>query len=122
VDRKIRVLVANRPKLMREVIIETFADQPDITIVGEVDEEAEIPSRVAETRPDVLFIAINDKLERPPVCDIILRLHPEISIFGVAEHANQTMRYWASFNIHATVLEASGQAILSAMRGITEAS
>lgn len=115
-DRQIRVLVANRPKLMREVIIETFVDQPDITIVGEVAEEAEILSRVEETRPDVLFIALNDQLERPAVCDAILRLHPEISIFAVAEHANQTMRYWASFNIHASVLEASGEAILSAMR------
>jgi len=116
VDRPIRVLVANRPKLMREVIIETFVDQPDITIVGEVAEEAEILSRVEETRPDVLFIALDDERERPAVCDTILRSHPEISIFAVAEHANQTMRYWASLNIHASVMEASGEAILSAMR------
>jgi len=115
-DRQIRVLVANRPKLMREVIIETFVDQPDITIVGEVAEEAEIPKRVEETRPDFLFIALSDPLERPAVCDTILRSHPEISIFAVAEHANQTMRYWASFNIHASEIEASGEAILSVMR------
>ena len=114
--KQIRVLVANRPKLMREVIIETFVDQPDITIVGEVAEEAEILRRVDETRPDFLFIALNDPLERPAVCDTILRSHPEISIFAVAEHANQTMRYWASFNIHASEIEASGEAILSVMR------
>jgi DNA-binding NarL/FixJ family response regulator len=116
VDRPMRVLVANRPKLMREVIIETFVDQPDVTIVGEVSEEEEILSRVDETRPDFLFIALNNPMERPAVCDAILRSHPEISIFAVAEHANQTMRYWASFNIHASVVEASGEAILSAMR------
>lgn len=115
-DRPIRVLVANRPKLMREVIIETFVDQPDITIVGEVTEEAEILPRIDETRPDVLFIALDDELERPPVCDTILRSHPDISIFAVAQRANQTMRYWASFDIHASVIEASGEAILSAMR------
>ena len=115
-DRQIRVLVANRPKLMREVIIETFVDQPDITIVGEVAEEAEILRRVDETRPDFLFIALNDPLERPAVCDTILRSHPEISIFAVAEHANQTMRYWASFNIYASEIEASGEAILNVMR------
>lgn len=118
-DRQIRVLVANRPKLMREVIIETFVDQPDITIVGEVAEETEIVNRVEETRPDVLFIALGDRLERPAVCDVILRSHPEISIFGIAEHANQTMRYWASFNIHSSALEASCEAILSAIRGKT---
>ena len=116
-ERQIRVLVANRPKLMREVIIETFTDQPDITIVGEVAEESEILSRIEETRPDVLFIALNDELERPAVCDTILRSHPEMNVFGVAEHVNQTMRYWASFDIHASALEASGEAILRAMRG-----
>lgn len=115
-ERQIRVLVANRPKLMREVIIETFVDQPDITIVGEVSEEAEIAGRVDETRPDFLFIALDDPDERPAVCDAILRSHPEISIIAIAEHANQTMRYWASFNIHASVVEASGEAILSEMR------
>ena len=45
-DRQIKVLVANRPKLMREAIIETFGDQPDIVIVGEVTEEAEILNKI----------------------------------------------------------------------------
>jgi DNA-binding NarL/FixJ family response regulator len=116
VDRLIRVLVANRPKLMREVIIETFVDQPDIMIVGEVAEETEILNSVEETHPDILFIALDEQMQRPAVCDAILRSHPEISIFAVAEHANQTMRYWASLDIHVSVMEASGEAILSAIR------
>jgi hypothetical protein len=40
--KAIRVLVANRPRLMRETILSTFADQPDIEIVGEVDDDSEI--------------------------------------------------------------------------------
>jgi hypothetical protein len=55
-EKQIRVLVANRPKLMREVIIATFVDQPDIQIVGEVTEDSEIVGRVEETKPDFLFI------------------------------------------------------------------
>ena len=39
--RTIRVLVANRPRLMRELIVATFADQPDIEIVGEVENDEE---------------------------------------------------------------------------------
>ena len=115
-DRQIRVLVANRPKLMREAIIETFSDQPDIAVVGEVAEENEILTKIEETHPDVLFVAMANRFERPAVCEVVLRLHPEISIFAVSERANQTMRYWASFNIHASEIEASGEAILSAMR------
>ena len=41
-EKAIRVLVANRPRLLRETILTTFADQPDIEIVGEVADESEI--------------------------------------------------------------------------------
>ena len=35
-DKPIRVLLANRPRLMCELILATFSDQPDIEIVDEV--------------------------------------------------------------------------------------
>jgi DNA-binding NarL/FixJ family response regulator len=116
-ERQIRVLVANRPKLMREIIIETFVDQPDIVIVGEVGEDGDILGQVKLTQPDFLFIALDDPDKRPSVCDAILRLHPEVSIIAVAAHTNRSVRYWASFNIHSSVMEASEEAILGVMRG-----
>jgi DNA-binding NarL/FixJ family response regulator len=116
-ERQIRVLVANRPKLMREIIIETFIDQPDIAIVGEVAEDGDLLAQVQETRPDFLFIALDDPDTRPSVCDTILRLHPEVSIIAVAAHTNRSVRYWASFNIHHSVMEASEEAILGVIRG-----
>jgi len=82
--RQIRVLVANSPRLMREIIIETFAEQPDIAIVGEVAEDSEIVERVEETRPDFLFIALDDPKKRPALCDTILRLHPDVNIIAVS--------------------------------------
>jgi len=115
-DRQIRVLVANRPKLMREVIIATFIEQPDIEIVGEVAEDGDILGRVEETLPDFLFIGLDDPEQRPAVCDTVLRLHPEVSIIAVAPHHNRSVRYWASFDIHSSVLEASEEAILAVMR------
>jgi Response regulator containing a CheY-like receiver domain and an HTH DNA-binding domain len=116
-ERQIRVLVANRPKLMREIIIETFADQPDIAIVGEVAEDGDILGQVDETQPDFLFIALDDPDKRPSVCDAILRLHPKVRIIAVAANSNRTVKYWASFNIHRTVIEASEEAILGVIRG-----
>jgi chemotaxis response regulator CheB len=115
-ERHIRVLVANSPKLMREVIIETFVDQPDIVIVGEVAEDGDLLTQVEETRPDFLFIALDNPEKRPSVCDTILRLHPEISIIAVAAHTNRSVRYWASLDIHSSVMEASEEAILGVMR------
>jgi len=40
--QKIRVLVANRPRLMRELVLATIAGEPDVEIVGETANETEI--------------------------------------------------------------------------------
>ena len=48
-QKPIRVLVANHPRLMRESVLTTFADQPDIEIVGEVADESEISESVNRT-------------------------------------------------------------------------
>lgn len=115
-DRQIRVLVADRLKLMREVIIETFSDQPDIEIVGEVQEESEILPRVQETQPDFVFIGMDDPDKRPAVCDAVLRINPAVNIIAVAPHSNRTVCYWASYDIHSRILESSEQGILEAVR------
>jgi chemotaxis response regulator CheB len=115
-EKHIRVLVANRFKLMREVIIATFNDQPDIEVVGDVPEDEDILSYVEKTSPDFLFIGLDDPEKRPAVCDSVLKLHPEVSIIAVAPDRNCSVRYWASFDIHSTALETSEQGILAAMR------
>ena len=37
-ERSARILVANRPKLMRDVIVVTLSEQPGIEIVAEVSQ------------------------------------------------------------------------------------
>lgn len=115
-DRHIRVLVANRPKLMREIVIEACSGQPDIEIIGEVAEDRDIPSRVEETRPDFLFVSLEDPDKRPRVCDTILRLHPQVRVIAVGERSNRSVKYWASFRIHHQVIEASEESLLSVIR------
>lgn len=115
-DKPIRVLVAHRLKLMREVIIATFTGQSDIEVVGDVPEDDDILSYVEGTSPDFLFIGLDDPEKRPAVCDSVLKLHPEVSIIAVAPHSNRSVRYWASFDIHSTTLETSEEGILAAMR------
>ena len=60
-----RVLVANRPRLMRELILETVSDQPDIELVGEVREEEEIEKAVNERLPDFLVVALGNRINCP---------------------------------------------------------
>jgi D-glycero-alpha-D-manno-heptose-7-phosphate kinase len=51
--------VANHPRLMRELVMATIADQPDIEVVGEVQNEGELAETVEQVQPDVLIIAID---------------------------------------------------------------
>jgi AmiR/NasT family two-component response regulator len=117
-DRSIRVLVANRPNLMRELIISTLSDEAGVEIVGEVAEESELPQRVSQTSPDVVVIALDEPGERPAICDVLLREHPGLRIIAVAFQQNRSISYWASFDIHSSEIEASEQGIINAVRNI----
>jgi chemotaxis response regulator CheB len=120
-DRSIRILVANRPKLMRELILATLADEPGVELLGEVADEADIRARVQQTRPDLLVIALDEPAKRPGICDTLLRDNPGLRIIAVASQENCSVFYWASFDIHSSQIEASEQGILNAVRKITPA-
>ena len=63
----IRVVVANQPRLMRELVLEAITEQPDIEIVAEIQDESEILTAVDNTHPDFLIIAL-DELQPPSRC------------------------------------------------------
>lgn len=115
-EKLIRVLVANHPRLMRDIVLTTFADQPDIEIVGEVTDESEISASIKKTLPNFVVIALDQPGIRPRLCDVLLREHPEVRVIAVAPEKNYIVYYWASFEIHSNSVEASEEGILNAMR------
>ena len=115
-SQNIRVAVANKPRLMRELIMATMSDQPDIEIVAEVQEECDIPSVVEKTMPEFLIIALDSPTVRPSICDALLRQYPNMKILALAPDGNWSVFYWASLNIHAVDLETSEAGILRALR------
>jgi DNA-binding NarL/FixJ family response regulator len=115
--RKIRVLVANRPRLMRELVMATIADQPDIEIVGVLEDEAAILGTVEQARPDCLIIALDRPEDRPHICDVLLDRHPHMRIVALAAEQDSTMFYWASLDIRSNPIENSEESLLSVLRG-----
>src|SRR5260221_8066839 len=116
--RLIRVLVAPRVKLMRELMLSSLGDEAGVEIVGEVADEADIAERVRQVSPDLLVIALDEQTKRPELCDKLLHDHPGMRIIAVASQENCSVVYWASFDIHASEIEASEQGILNAVRNI----
>ena len=113
----IRVLVANRPRLIRELVMATISDQPDIEVVGEIQQETELESAVEATRPDFLIVALEKSNRLPDVCQSVLRNHPQMRVIAIASERNSSMFYWTSLRIESNQIEASEVGVLSAIRG-----
>jgi DNA-binding NarL/FixJ family response regulator len=114
-DQPIRVVVANQPRLMRELVLQTLAEEPDIEILAEVSTEVEIVSVVDRTQPDFLIVALDKSNQRPPVCDVLLHRYPEMKILALAPERNSSTFICASLEIRESPVESSEAGILSAL-------
>ena len=101
---------------MRELVLETIAEQPDIQIVAEIHNENEIIHIVEGTHPNALIIALGNFDERPPLCDTLLRRYPAMKILALAPDRNISIVYWASIDIHSSPVETSQDGVLGALR------
>jgi chemotaxis response regulator CheB len=113
-----RILVANQPKLMRELLVDMLAEESWIEIVGEVAQEGEIRELVQKTAPDLLVVTADKPGKRPEICDELLKEFPTLRIIAVAPHENYIVCYWASLDIHAADIESSEQGFLSAVKNV----
>jgi chemotaxis response regulator CheB len=113
----IRVLIANSPRLIRELMIETISDQPDIDIVGEVTNESELARAVDRTQPDFIIVALEKHNRLPAACHSILQDHPNLKVIAISPDRNSSMFYWASLHVQSNKIEASEDGVLDALRG-----
>jgi DNA-binding NarL/FixJ family response regulator len=118
--QKIRVLVANRPRLMKDLVLATIGDQPDIEIVGEAEHDEEITELVERTRPDYLILALEEPEGRPGLSGFLLGRYPQMKILALAAERNSGRYYWAFVDIRSMPVESSEQGILSVLRNRQE--
>jgi hypothetical protein len=116
---KLRVLVANRPRLMRELVLAIIEDQPDFEIVGETDNESEITEMVERMRPDYLILGREESEVRPGLCGFLLGRYPQMKILAVAAEGGSIF-YWAFVDIRSRAVETSEDGMLNALRGKSE--
>jgi chemotaxis response regulator CheB len=105
---------------MRELIVATISEQPDIEIVGQVEEDAELVSAVEKMRPDFLIVALEKFNRLPDICHAMLQSYPQMKVIAVASDRNSSMFYWASLKVQSNEIEASEAGVLSALRGKTQ--
>ena len=114
--KRVRVLIANRPRLMRELVMATISDQPDIEVVGEVSDVGDLTEMVEQVQPDVLILSIDEPEKRLGQCGFLLGRYPQMRILALAPEQNVGIFYWAIVDIRTKPLESSEAGILSAVR------
>ena len=116
---KVKVLVANQPRLMRELVLDTIAGHEDIEVVGEVVDEKLIFKKVEEVRPDFLIMTLQRSEERPSLCDLLWERFPRLKVLALQAESNDSILYWVTFNLSANRIETSEKGILDALRSGT---
>lgn len=114
--KRIRVLVANQPRLMRELTMATIADQPDIELIGEVGNQDDLTDAVEHSRPDVLILAMDERDKYRVQCGFLLGRYPDMRIIALAPEQNRAQFYWAFVDIRSKAMESSEEGILAAVR------
>lgn len=112
----IRVLIANRPRLMRDLILATIAGRAEIEVVGEVEDERDIRVNVEKTRPDYLIIALDQPDQRPTLCDALLRDFPKMKILAVSSTHDSSALFWVSMEYCSRRVEVSEEGVLHALQ------
>ena len=114
--KRVRVLVANRPRLMRELVLAVIADQPDIEVIGEVEDENQLIEMIEDAEPDILILTLDDADKRIAQCGFLLGRYPQMKIIALAPEKNRGLLYWATVDVRTKPLESSEAGLLSALR------
>ena len=117
---KVRVLVANRPRLMREAVRTALSRHDDMEIVGELEDELEILPALERTQARCLIIAQDELGRRPSICDAVFDKYPHMKILAVAQGSDDSVFYWVFMEIRLSRIETSEDGVINALRGNLE--
>jgi DNA-binding NarL/FixJ family response regulator len=89
---RIRILLAELPRMLREIVEDVVSTQADMQIVGAADSLAALPAEVARTSPDVVILAL-ERGAAPTRLDPLLYGQPSLSIVAITEDGRGAFRY-----------------------------
>lgn len=117
-DKKIRVLIANPTRVLRDLLYDTIRKQPGIEIVGDVSEEDAILSAAVRTNADCVIIPLGEDSLPQAMCSEILTSRPDVKIVAIGEGTNVLAVYWRckEGEVRCTYSTASRKSILQALQ------
>ena len=114
--RAIRVADANQPRLMRDLISMSLADEEDVEVIAQISDEAEISRVIDQTTPEFLIVALDSRRFGSSAREAALQRHPDMKILALAADGNSFTLFSASDGIRSVIHEGSEAEILKVMR------
>jgi response regulator of citrate/malate metabolism len=111
----IHVLIANFTGVVAEMVQESFQQQPDIKLIGNIKEWEEINAVVAET--DVLVVGADDVYSPPEDCLQLLSNCPNLKILVLTNTSDEAIAYWRALHCHQMQVTSS-QNLIESIRQI----
>ncbi len=80
------------PRILRDLIRSIVDREPDMRVVGEIDDEAADLRRVARSRADFVIVGLRDS-SLPDVCERLMRDRPATKVVGVSQEGRRAFLY-----------------------------
>lgn len=84
-----RIILANKPRLLREIIKHAFQRYPDMRIVGEVPESINLLQRVEQLNAHWIVISLPPNGKFPAFVDLLVHDYPNIGILAFASDGSK---------------------------------
>jgi len=111
----VKVLLANRPRMLRELLRDLIQRQADMEVVGEMLDPVELLLAVGETHADVVVVGLPDSDDEPGICSHLLAEYPHLLILALSPERDRAFLYRLGI-CKEQLSKASDEEILAAIR------
>ena len=113
--KKIKIILASRPKMVSEVLKNMIKHQPDMEIVGEVIDPIELLRFSGNSVVDVVIVSPINGNSEPKICSHLFAEHPPLKVVTLSEKGEAAYLYQSN-SLRLCIEEPTGQLILGAIR------
>src|SRR5438876_12063609 len=102
------------PRMLSDILADVLSAEPDMEVVGVLSSRGKLRATVAETRADVVVLALGDS-RLPKDCERLLRAHPRLRVLGVTSEGRRGCLFGLR-PLKASLGELSPQRLVNAIR------
>lgn len=84
IQQPCRIILANKPRLLRGMLKRVLQKVPDFQVVGEVLDPARLSATIEKTEAQWVVLSLSPAGNMPAMAETLLAVHPTICILAVA--------------------------------------